>query len=425
MNFRRAVLLASLAANVGLAAVLISYHGSVPQPKPALSGPAKHLPAAPPVLLESKQDNEATPSVGDTNPTNATFSWAQLESEDYQEYIARLRGFGVSERTIRDIIMAEVQKLYRPKFAALWSAKKTSNTNFWENRNFYGPYNSRTKEQREQMNALQKEQNQLIKTLLGENVYQEMAKDWGDPDWTERQFGELPQELRDKVSQMQQRFQEATSEIHAKTQGYFDQDTQADLKALQRKFRDELGTVLTPEQVQEYELRSSDIANNMRWQFGPFDSSEQEFRAIFNYKQAQEDLNPPRNLDDDNKPPSAEEMKARQEKQKELDAALAQALGPDRLKEYKLMDQWEYRNLFEAGVAKESVLKVVDMKQQVEDAANKLRQDKTLTPEQRTEALKAIRAETEKSLAEILGERRAKAYSGNGGYWLRNLSPRE
>ena len=104
--------------------------------------------------------------------------------------------------------------------------------------------------------------------------------------------------------------------------------------------------MLTPEQVQEYELRSSDIANNMRWQLGPFDSNEQEFRAIFNYKQAQEDLNPPRNPDDEGKHPSAEEMKARQEKQKELDAALASALGPERLKEYKLMDQWEYRNLF-------------------------------------------------------------------------------
>jgi hypothetical protein len=427
MNLRRTILLASVAVNVGFAAVLIRDLGSTSKPEAVSTDPADSPAVVLPVPLVSKDDREATipSSTVQTNSANATFSWSQLESEDYKEYIARLRAFGVSERSIRDIIFAEVQKLYRPKFAALRPPKKSSDTNFWQNRNFYGPYANSTKEQREQMSVLQKEQKELLKTLLGNDVYQEIAKDSGYPDWTERQFGSLPDELRDKVTQMQQRFQEATSEIHAKTQGYFDQDTQADLKALQRKFRDELGTVLTPEQVQEYELRSSDIANNLRWQLGPFDSNEQEFRAIFNYKQAQEDLNPPRNTDDEDKHPSAEEMKARQEKQKELDVALASALGPERLKEYKLMEQWEYRNLFEAGIAKESVLKVVDMKQQVEDAANKLRQDKTLTPEQRAEALKAIRSETEKSLAEILGERRAKAYSGNGGYWLRHLAPRE
>jgi hypothetical protein len=69
-------------------------------------------------------------------------------------------------------------------------------------------------------------------------------------------------------------------------------------------------------------------------------------------------------------------------------------------------------------------LKVAEMKQQAENAAAEVRRDKSLSADQRTQALQAVRIETEKSLAELIGERRAKAYAGNGGYWLRNIAPK-
>src|ERR1051325_7868593 len=41
------------------------------------------------------------------------FRWTQLESEDYRAYIARLRSIGCPEQTIRDIVIADVDKLDR------------------------------------------------------------------------------------------------------------------------------------------------------------------------------------------------------------------------------------------------------------------------------------------------------------------------
>jgi len=35
------------------------------------------------------------------------FSWQQLESPDYQTYVANLRDIGCPEQTIRDIIIAD------------------------------------------------------------------------------------------------------------------------------------------------------------------------------------------------------------------------------------------------------------------------------------------------------------------------------
>ena len=426
MNLRAVILLASLAANVLLAAVVVRHRGAAATGTE--SGTLAPDATGSPTTRKARQanDTDTFPTGPGSAPGTSAFHWGQIESPDYPEYIAKLRAFGVPERTIRDLIIADVQKLYRPRLAALRPPKEAAKTNFWENRfGGYNPNSKLTKEQRAQITALQKEQTELIKTLLGKNVYQEISKESGYPDYMERQFGSLAPEDREKISDMQSRFSEAQSAIYAKANGYIDQDTQAELKAVQKKFRDELAGVLTPEQIKDYELRSSEIANQMRWQLSSFEPNEKEFRAIFEYKQALAELNPPRNPDDDSPRPTPEEMKARQQKQKDLEAALAQSLDADRMKEFKLGQNWEYQNLLEAGVAKESVFKVADMKKELETAASKVRQDKSLTPEQRNAALQALRVETEKALAETLGERRAKAYANNGGYWLRNLAPRE
>src|SRR5512147_948695 len=45
-------------------------------------------------------------------------SWANLESTNYAIYIVNLRGFGVPEETIRDIIITDIAKLYAQRRAA-------------------------------------------------------------------------------------------------------------------------------------------------------------------------------------------------------------------------------------------------------------------------------------------------------------------
>src|SRR5688572_17900516 len=47
------------------------------------------------------------------------FHWTEVESPDYKEYIAKLRDIQCPEETIRDIIIADINKLYAPREAAL------------------------------------------------------------------------------------------------------------------------------------------------------------------------------------------------------------------------------------------------------------------------------------------------------------------
>lgn len=427
MNSRAVILGLSLIGNVVLATLAARQHNASTSATGSTTA-AKVVATAQDALSPNAGTASATepPSatlVNASSDSTGAFQWSQLEAADYKEYIARLRAFGVPEKVVRDIIMADIGKLYRPRFAALLPPKKPKNEKFWENRNW--GYNSgreqATKEQREQTRALQKEQNELIKELLGTDVYEQMSKESGYPDWTERMFGSLPKEARDKVSEMQQRFQEEQSDFYAKVEGYMDQDSQAELAAIRKKFRAELATVLTPEQLEDYELRNSETAQRMKWELSSFDPDEKEFRAIHSYKQALQELTEARDYED--KPPTLEEKQAYQKKQKALETALEDKLGTNRIAEYKLMDRYEYRSLLDAGVPKESVFKIPDIKKEAESAAAKLRKDKTLTDEQRYAALNEIKNEATKTLADLLGSRRANYYQQSGGWWLRNLAP--
>ena len=56
--------------------------------------------------------------------------WAQLESEDYRTYIARLRSVGCPEQTIRDIIISDLDKVLAPRVSAASGHRK--NLQYWQ-----------------------------------------------------------------------------------------------------------------------------------------------------------------------------------------------------------------------------------------------------------------------------------------------------
>ena len=421
MNFRLLLLLVCLAGNVLLAAVLLRHDSNPPR---AVNSTANISVPAVPAQTESSQS--ASPAIIATVATAeaADFQWSELSAPDLAIYIVQLRAFGTPEPKVREIIFGVVESIYRPKRGALRPpVKKTDEGKFWERQRFFGWAQPGTKEQRAQLRALQKEEMDLLKSLFGVDVQEQMMKDSGGVDWMERQYGFIPKELREQVRDIDQRMGEEKQEIYAQNEGSMDQYAQLDLRKVETKYHAELAKILTPEQLLEWDLRHSDTANQLKNDLSAFDPKEDEFRALFQYQQAKDGLNPPRDPDDDAPQPAADERKALQEKQKALDAELAMAVGADRVKEYKLEQDYGYRSLIESGVPKASVFQLDDMKKQAQDAASKIRRDKTLSPEQRTAALTAIRAETQVSLSGLLDDKQMKRYISQGGYWINNIAP--
>ena len=424
MNLRLILLVFCLAGNVWLAVVLCR-----PHPPAATSSSASQKTAS--VAWKNNSIPTAAEAAADaallTLTSGADFSWSQFTLADYARYIRQLRAFGTPEARVREIIIGAIDATYRPKRAALMPPPKKQETEkFWARRNFYIYPNQQTKEQRAQLQALQKEEQALVKSLFSADVYELAAKDSGYDagiDWKEKMYGFLPKELREKVSDIEQRMNADKQEIYALNEDDY-QGRQDDERKLEKKYHDELAKILTPEQLTEWDLRHSQTANQLKNDLSAFDPNEDEFRALFKYKQAMDELHPPRDPDADPLQLTAEERKANAEKQKALDAELAQAVGTNRVTEYKVEQDYAFRSLIDAGVAKESVFKLADMKKEAESAAGKIRRDKTLSPEQKTDALAAIRNETQTSMGGLLDEKQLKRYINQGGWWLNNIAPK-
>ncbi|HEY6167177.1 MAG TPA: hypothetical protein VI454_04000, partial [Verrucomicrobiae bacterium] len=64
------------------------------------------------------------------------FTWRGLESPEFKAYIANLRAVECPEETIRDIIVAAVNKLYAAKLKAL-SHDRLKDYKYWEAKNWW------------------------------------------------------------------------------------------------------------------------------------------------------------------------------------------------------------------------------------------------------------------------------------------------
>src|SRR2546426_7778572 len=104
-----------------------------------------------------------------TPPATAEFSWAAVEAEDYRQYIANLRAIDCPEETIRDIIIADVNKLYAPReapFKALQNYPPPWETRVSTNETVSVAESRKDYERHRQLREVENEKNALLKELL-------------------------------------------------------------------------------------------------------------------------------------------------------------------------------------------------------------------------------------------------------------------
>src|SRR5437867_12387881 len=102
----------SLVLNFILLSALAYFSMRKPAPVQVQETPTQIDPARPITRPERAQ----RPVVAHAS-SNDRFAWSEVESADFKQYMANLRGIGCPEETIRDLIVAEVNKLFAPRFA--------------------------------------------------------------------------------------------------------------------------------------------------------------------------------------------------------------------------------------------------------------------------------------------------------------------
>jgi hypothetical protein len=357
------------------------------------------------------------PSKADTKTVTVSvpataLDWRIVESEDYKKYIANLRAIGCPEETIKDIIVADVNKLFDAKRKEL-SGGSTNKFEFWKTGTFFTDMFNEERLQKHR--ALEKEKKALIKELLGIEIAEKPDLMAGmNPYETLLDF--LPAERQNAIMDLEQSF--AAKMMKRLKDARNDPTVMRDL--LKEKDA-ELAKLLSPQEKEEYDLRMSQTAMVMRMQMSEFQPSEQEFRDLFKARKQFEDEYGMPGMQSN----TPEDRQKREAAQKELDASIKSILGEDRFREYKYDQDWSRSSLKdvakEHNVPKEQAFKVFDIKTLAQEQAAAIRKDTSLTPEQRQAALEAIQKETINAVNQTLGTAAGQAYYDKGA-WLKNLA---
>ena len=413
------ILLFSVAANAVLAAALVWTLNSRKPPTESTSATVATTAASASAPASDKTTAAASPT---PTPPSQQFDWRLVESEDYRKYIANLRAIGCPEETIRDIIVADVNKLFESRQRELTAS--TNKFQFWKAGNPMAAMFDA--ERMEKVQALNKEKRALLKELLG--VEPDLKPDMmaGVNDMFSTMLDFLPAEKQSKVMDVYMNYQTKIAKSLGSS-GAPDAEDMKRMQKVQKEMEAELASVMTPQEFEDYQLRMSQTAMVMRMQLASFDPSEQEFREVFKYKKTYEDEFGLAGMYGLSTTDKAEKEKAQAAK-KDMDAKIKATLGEERYADFERSEDWAFQGIYKtaerSGLGKAEAVKVHDMKKLAEDEARKIRADRSLTQEQRTAALRGLRSETEHGIRSVFGEKGFESYQNqNQAFWLKGLSP--
>ena len=357
------------------------------------------------------------------------FSWRDLQAEELKAYIVKLRAVNCPELTVQDLILAEVNRRFAAKTRAFWNdPEMLAQNDYWK------PYQrkqdpEKAKKNRERYKAQldgQKEKSALIVELFGFDVEKQRMKEEGyDPDNNWNPAGNLsflPEAKREPVEKYLEAFQDKMQDFYARTSGGWDADARAEQKKLEAEKLAGLAQFLTPQEVREYELRDSQIAQQISSDLHGVDLSREQYEALYDVRKKYGDSI--YNWGDANNDEVA--RKQIEQNKKDMMAELATTLGGDKTAELERAQDYQFQQL--KSLAKRNDLpadtapKIYDFKLAAEKAVETLNANQDLSPEQRQTALAQIRTETETSVKTALGDKLFKRYQSNGGWWISQLA---
>lgn len=235
---------------------------------PALTQTTSTLPLATRVV-----ENIATTTVVVAGAPKV-LGWSAVESDDYKSYIANLRTIGCPEKTIRDIIVADVNELYQQRF--LREFPPTNRIEYWKPGDALAGVIDET--QVAKLQEFAKEKRDMISPLLGTDYSGEVELTSVQTKvFMERLLNFLTPDKRNALEDLERKFT-------AKTMTTFKDSVRGNndsSKVVHAEKDEEILKILSPEEKFEYDLRRSDASMVLRVGLGDFEVTEQEFRDVF------------------------------------------------------------------------------------------------------------------------------------------------
>ncbi len=333
------------------------------------------------------------------------FSWQEVESTNYPAYIANLRDIGCPEQTIRDIIVADVNALYARKRL---TEVITPAQQWWRST----PDPKAVRAAVAKLRELDQERRALLTSLLGPEWDTSSASATNTASTTPAGpvldgpvLGALPSDAKKAVLDISARAQERVQAYVAEQQAEGKPVDAVALARLRQQTRTELAKVLSPEQLEEFLLRYSQDAENLRAELGQlkyFNATPDEFRAIF---RATDQIDQQLAQWADSTDPNGVAQRQALEQQREN--ALRAALGPERYRLYQMLHDPGYRVAYaqaEQAGSPDSAPVLYQINQAATQELVRIQANTNLTPQQLDILAKRTQVDQATAVAQALGQ---------------------
>jgi len=338
--------------------------------------------------------------------------WRQIESPDYRQYVANLRAVECPDWLVRDIIVADIDDLYRQK-----SGIEPANLQPWLTQAARGGLQrARTAK----LKAVSQEKRGLVKALLGFEWEDDSEKIWNQNPLTSLADGFLPDDKAVRVELLRDEYEDRALAIREAANFILIDEDRAKLRSLYEQFQNELAAILDASQLDEISLRWQQnflVENDIH--FDGMNISTDELRSFLRRSKSIKDITltdfvPERRL--------SEADQAR--RKSAIEAEAATLFGPARFADFQRAQDFDFRQALEFGhenaLEPSVAAKIYDLRRNVLKQAEEIQRADDLSPAERATALAALKATAFKTLSPVLGDR-MEMYLAGPGDWLQSL----
>lgn len=386
-------------------------------------------PAAPTGAVQERQAVVTTlrparpppaPAVAMAAPVAAApFHWRTVESADYAVYAANLRAIGTPPEVVRDILLADLEKHFAERRAALEEEKEDT---FWQPAD---ERDARARSRALQLHALELEKRALTRQLLGAELSFKALQ-----QMRERGFAHAIGEILlgftglsqiDHLITVHHLRETDVSSFLALREGILLDEDLAALRSLRERFEAELAQQVAPTDLEELRCRLAALENlaALRQNKGVHITGP-ELREIARLRADTRDFLA--------RIIQLEEHIYSEESRQQGDAAfeelLRRFLGAERHADVVRARDQTFVELFQStaqlGVPKRALVEAHTARAAAARQAQEIRADEALSTEERALLLATLRATTTDRLARTLGPAAFTAYAKSHGQSLTN-----
>ena len=257
--------------------------------------------------------------------------------------------------------------------------------------------------------AVLRETEATLASLLGESY---LGEDEETLFILQQRYGPIPPDRLLKLQELERQYQEQTAGLN---QADSATDREERRRRVQREHEDRLRALLSAHELQEYELRQSDAARQIRGDYSTAGLNEDEFRRLFALVRPAEELLMNGLMD-------RAQVQMKQQAQERLNQQLKIAFGEGRaadlIQASDRSARQENQLVTRLGLPLSAAAEISRIRSDMRSRGDQIVRDRALPAEEKTRQLQQLTRETEDRLAGTLGERGLAAYRDYGGQWL-------